>query len=171
MAHKPVNVPKTAEEQLNLMRQGYKAELRIKLGGLEIPVRLMSAIEEADTIANAKTGLKIPDQADPKLHVSIAVMKAVLEKAANVDGVPYLSRKCLDGMTHQELNALYDQYLTVCDSVNPEFEDLEAKQISDMIVAVKKNEKAPTDFFTSDLAAIGRFFLVQIQAEANAAGS
>lgn len=164
--------PQTAEEQLALMRQGYKAELKIKVGGLEIPVRLMSATEEATVIANAKSSVKLPNKdIDPKQFTAMAVMKAILSAAATVDSTPRLSKKFLDDCGYRELNSFYDQYLTVCDTANPEFEQLSDKEIADLIVAVKKNEKAPADFFTSDLAAIGRFFLDRLQAQDSAPGS
>lgn len=162
--------PRTVEEQLAAMRSGYKVDLRIKIGGLEIPVRLMPADEEASVIANAKLQVKVPEKVDSRLQTASAIMKAILVAAANVDGTPYLSQKFLKELSHQELNSFYDQYVTLCDSVNPEFEALSNEKIAEMIVAVKKKEKAANDFFTSDLAAIGRYFLAQIQAQDNAPG-
>src|SRR6185312_16491653 len=102
---------------------------------LEIAVRLLTAEEEITTIANAKASVKIPENVDPNLFRAAAVMKAILEKAAFVDGTPFISMKFLDALTHQELNSLYDQYLSLVSAVSPEFEKMTDDEIAELIVA------------------------------------
>lgn len=172
MTHKKLAPgPQTADDQLALMRKGYNADLKLKVGGLEVPVRLMPVDEEATVIENAKASVKLPnDKVNPKLFVSSAIMKGVLQAAATVDGTPHLSKKFLDKCSHRELNELFDQYNSVCDSANPEFETLSDDKIAEMILAVKKKERIASDFFTSDLAAIGRFFLEQLPLQVSELG-
>ena len=94
-----------------------------------------------------------------------------MEAACNVDGVPHLPRPFLDKLTLTELEGFYDQYVTVIRQANPKFESLTSDEIVQMIVAVKKNEKTSTDFFTWQLAAIGKFYLENILPKDNEAGS
>jgi hypothetical protein len=168
---KPVHTIITAEDQLRLMRSGYKAELELKYGQLKVPCRLMSALEESATITNAKKKLKVPNESDRKLLESIAVMKAVLVAACTVDDVPHLSLSFLDKLTDTELDALYDQFMTIKETADPEFEKLSPDQVRELVSAVKKKEKATRDLFTWQLAAIGKFFLDEILPAASEAGS
>jgi hypothetical protein len=153
----------TVDEQLRLMRKGYKATLQLKYGDFEVPVRLITAGEEASLVAKARArAKKAPDPYETQLLGSLEVMKAVLEGAGQVDGTPYLSRKLLDQLTNPEIENLYDQYTTLQRTVNPEFEALSGEKIAELIQAVKKNETTTSDLSTWQRAEIGRFFLDQI---------
>lgn len=161
----------TVEDQLKLMRQGYKAELKLTYGGLELPCRLLSATEEASLISNAKANTKVPAGHDTQLMVSMAVMKAVLAACCTVDSTPHASRPFLDAISSTELESLYDQYLTHKEMMNPDFESLGDEKIVEFLLAVKKKEKTSGDFYTWQLAAIGKFYLDRILPTVNAAGS
>jgi hypothetical protein len=161
----------TAEDQLKLMRQGYKQTLEIKLGGLVVPCRIMPALDEATVIANAKTGLKVPNEEQRALFESLAVMKAVLSNGCTVDSTPYLSDGFLSKLSNDELSELYNQYQTVVRTVNPTFEQLTPDQLGEIIETVKKKERSSRDFFTWQLAEIGRYFLDEILPRVKEAGS
>ncbi len=155
------------------MRRGQKQDLKLKCGGLDIPCRILSYSEEAAAIANGKTTAKHakPDGAHDPVFESSEIMKAVLLKATNVKDVQYVATIFLNALSSTELDALYDQYVTLAKTVNPEIESMSVDKIGEMIKAVKKKEKAPKDFFTWELAAIGRYFLEEIQLQASAPGS
>lgn len=162
----------TVEEQLRRMREGYQArDLKLQYGGLEIPCRLITHLEEANAISNAKAQLKVPDHADRRLFESVAVMKAILNLACTVDATPYASMGFLDKLTSNELEALYDQYMTIKNTMDPKFETLSPEQVGELVAAVKKNQKTSSDFFTWQLAAIGRFFLDHLLPKDSVAGS
>lgn len=160
--------PKTVEDQLSLARKGRKAELSLKFGDLEIPCRILGHEEEADTIASAKLKAKAakPEPAQAPLFESMEVMKAILMKATNLKNVQFLTPRFLKEFSSSELDSLYDQYLTLMNEVNPEFENISPEKIGEMIAAVKKKEKGPKDFFTWQLAAIGRLFLQETEKQA-----
>jgi len=161
----------TAEEQLKLLRSGYAEQHELKLGDLVLPCRLMPAQEEAAIIGNAKASVKAPSEAHRGLFESMAVMKEILFQACMVDKTPYASKRFLDGLTDVELDALYDQYMTIKETANPQFEKLSPAKIGELFEAVKKKERSSKDFFTWQLAAIGKFCLDQIQAGASGPGS
>jgi hypothetical protein len=164
--------PKTTEEQLAAIRKGRLLDLSLKMGDLEIPCRIMGAAEEAATIASARMRAKqaTPDSGQSEVVVSMEVMKAILMKATNVRSVQHLTPAFLKELSSAELGSLYDQYVTLINTVNPEFEKLKPEQIADMIETVKKKEKGPRDFFTWELAAIGRCLLEEIQQQGSVPG-
>jgi hypothetical protein len=146
------------EQQLAAMRRGKDQDLTIKAGDLEIPCRILNAQEEAATIATAKLRARksLPEGVDPAVHESAEVMRSVLLKATNLKNVQYLGTKFLNALSSGELDALYDQYITLQRTVV--FEQMTTEKIAELILAVKKKEKAPSDCFTWELAAIGRSF-------------
>jgi hypothetical protein len=161
----------SAEQILAKMREGYKQDLKIKFGALEIPCRLMSADEESSIIANAKTRVKVINEAQRDVLESLEVMKAVLECACNVSGTPYLSRAVLDKLTSFEIEKLYDDYTMLCRTVNPTFEALTEDEIVNLVQAVKKKNRSSGDLFTWQLAEIGKYFLDKFLPAVSAAGS
>lgn len=164
--------PKTLEEQLAAARKGPKQDLFLTLGDLEIPCRILGHREEAATIANAKMAARKskPETGQAQLFESMEVMRAILMKVTNVKSVQHLTPLFLNELSSAELDSLYDQYLTLMNTANPEFEKMSSAKIGEMIAAVKKKEMAPRDFFTWQLAAIGRCYLEEILLEANAPG-
>lgn len=164
--------PKTPEEQLALMRGGNKQDFLLKMGGLEIPVRILNLKEEQDAIANAKMRAKKlkPEGGMDASFESGEIMKAVLLKAANIGNVQMIGTQLLNAMSSHELDAMYDQYVSLTKTVNPEFEKVDMKEIGEMIAAVKKKDKTPRDFFTWQLAAIGHCYLVELLREVKEPG-
>lgn len=162
----------TAEDQLRLLRAGYAKEHLIKFGKLELPCRLMPASEEAAIIANAKKGVKLPSEEpeNRRLAESMAVMKSILLSACTVDGTPHVSLGFLDQLTDVELDSLYDQFLTLKECADPDMEKLSPAQIGELFEAVKKKERRSKDFFTWELAAIGKFCLDRLPLEDSVPG-
>ena len=87
------------ESQLKRLRAGYKQDLKIQIGGLNVPCRILPADESVKCISNAKLELKIPEGHDRELLESLAVQKAILVADCNVDGVPYIHERLLDKMS------------------------------------------------------------------------
>jgi hypothetical protein len=103
----------------------------------------------------------LPEGVDPAVHESAEVMKASpaqgdqrQERSIPGHDVP----EC--PFRPSELDALYDQYITLQRTIV--FEKMTTEKIAELILAVKKKEKAPSDFFTWELAAIGRSFLEEV---------
>lgn len=156
---------------LKKIRSGYKADLKLKYGDYEIPCRLMAASEERSVIGSARVGVKVVHEGSRDLDESLAVMKAVLQRGCTVENTPYLSKDVLDNLTNGEIQELFDQYTTTCNTVNPEFESLSASQVIDLINEIKKKNQKASDLFTWQLAAIGRYFLDDFLPRVSAPGS
>jgi hypothetical protein len=161
----------TAEEQLDLMRQGYKVALELKVGALTVPCRLLPANEEAAAIATAKRDLKVPSEEMRPQFEGLEIQRAILKAATTVDGTPFLSQRFLEAASAVELEVLYDQYVTKVREASPEFETLTIQQINEYVLAVKKKERTSRSFFTWEHAAIGRYFLEVILPAVSEPGS
>ena len=170
---KPASTVITIEDRIRKMREGYKQDLQLVIGGIEIPCRLMSASEEITIIAKAKTNIKLPPKytGSTDSFTGIEIQKAILEAACTVDLVPYAPREFLDKLLLVEIESLYDQYVSTIRQVNPRFESMSVAEVTEMIVEVKKKEKVPSDFFTWQLAEIGKFFLDNVLQKDSEAGS
>jgi hypothetical protein len=165
--------PPSTEDLLKAMRQGNDQELWLKIGDIEVPCKILSQAEEMAAILNGKRRAieKAPDGKISPVDESAAVMKAVLLAASNVKSVQYLATEFLNKLSAAALDSLYDQYVSIMRGVSPQFEQLSEARLAEMIQAVKKKEKGPRDFFTWELAAIGRSFLEEILQRDSAAGS
>jgi hypothetical protein len=164
--------PLSTDELLAAMRCGNDQELWLKVGDKEVPCRLLSHTEETAAISRGKTRARQKDPSgklDP-VEESAEVMKAVLIAATNIKSVQYLGNEFLNKLPSAALDGLYDQWVTLTREVNPQFEKISVERIAEMITAVKKKEKGPRDFFTWELAVIGRSFLEEIQQQANVPG-
>lgn len=157
----------TVERQLELMRGGYDQDLKIKYGDLEIKCRLMNASEEAQVVANAKKNVKAPDESMRQSFEGLEIMKCIIEKGCNVNSTPYASRSFLDKLTTQELEDLYDQYVSLIRTANPKLEKLTDEQIVNFISAIKKKETTSKSLFMWQRAEIGRYFLEVLLPMAN----
>lgn len=162
--------------QIDLIRQGYKAKLELEFGGFKCPCRILPADIEAKIIATARASAnKIPDDVkrDGKYveaAQSIQIQKDILFAACTVGPTSYLGKETLDALSASELDMLYDKYRAVIKTADPHFEDLPIEDIEKMIADVKKKKTTPRDYYISDLAALGRYFLAQISQKANGPG-
>lgn len=159
MKEKDDNSPESLLERL---RSGYKTELEIKMGGLRVPCRIMPSEESVKTISNAKFELKIPEGHDRELLESIAVQKAILKNGCTVDGITYLHERLLDKLSSDELGQLYDVYMSEIKFVNPDFKALTETEVAQMIEDVKKKKTQAKDYYTWQLAEIGRYCLINL---------
>ena len=83
----------------------------------------------------------------------------------------YLPMATLDKMSGDELSKATDKYSSTVRLADPDFELLPLEDIDKMISAVKKKTATWRDFYISDLAAMGRYFLEQIRPKDNVPGS
>ena len=158
---------KTASELLAAMRQGKDLKYYLKFGKIKIPCRVLSAFEEVEALRKAKLRAKEkagenPDHTTLKTYESVFIMQSTLFRATSINGDVGFSESELAEMASEELQFLYDQYCSLGHLVNPEFEQIAAGEIKNMIMNVKKKSAKPSDFFTWQLAAVGKFFLEEI---------
>lgn len=154
----------TAEDLLSLLREGNNQKLEIGLGKLKVPCRLLNAKEEAIITAQAESrALKEnPQGAKREIFEAQEVMKAILLAATNIKGVPGFPQKLVDMLSNQELTTLFDQYVSLNHTINPNIQDLSQVEIQAMVDNVKKKKTAASDYYSWQLAAVGKFFLDKI---------
>ncbi len=151
----------TAEDLLAALRKGNAQKLEIGLGELKVPCRLISAGEEAKIIVRASSQAKKTNPGGERQDVFEAqeTMREMLKAATTIDSVPGLPERFFGMLTSQELVALYDEYVTINSMINPAFADLTKEQIAEIVSDVKKKKKGSKDFYTYQLAGLGKFFL------------
>lgn len=154
----------TADALLAKLREGNSQKLEIGLGALKVPVRLLNAVEEATVQAQAeqRSVKENPQGLKKEIFEAQCVMKAILQAATTIKGAPGLPGGFLDMLTHVELAELYDQYITLNHTINPNVQSLSQDELLALVESVKKKERAASDFYTYQLAAIGKFFLASI---------
>lgn len=136
----------TVEEQLAKMRAGKKEVHSIKLGEYTIPVRVLT-VDEVNAIrrdAIRQASLMVNgDETD----INLARQKETLKLATKITsgGAPILGDKALNAMTVDELSYLYDEYIRVMDSVNPNLNMMDPMQFRELVDALKKKAIFPRD--------------------------
>lgn len=156
----------TTEDLLASLRKGNTQNIAIGLGEIKIPCRLINASEEARiyVLAKQKSIKDNPTGLRQEVFESYAVMKAILAAATTFNGAPSLPMGFLDALTSQELLQMYDEYVTLNKTINPNIQTMTPDEIATVIQDVKK--KGPTivlsGLFTHHLAAIGKYFLATI---------
>jgi hypothetical protein len=161
-----VNKILTTEGLLASLRKGNAQNLALGLGEIKVPCRLINANEEAKiyVLAKQKSLKDNPTGLKQEVFDSHAVMKAILIAATTINGAPTLPMGFVDALTSQELVELYDQYITINKTINPNIQSMTPEEIIEVIQEVKKKGSSDVvnGLFTHHLAAIGRYFLVTI---------
>ncbi len=153
----------TAEDLLKKLRAGVKETHEIRLRELVVPVRVLS-IDETNAIrreAIANAAKLMGDETDKSLYAQKLTLK--LASTLNKNGAPILSDKLLSMMTVDEVNHLYNEYITVMDSVNPSLETITSEQFRFLVDGLKKNTLTSRDLSLHQLRAICTSFADLIQ--------
>lgn len=163
----------TAEDLLSLLRKGNSQKLEIGLGDLKVPCRLLSATEEATIIVKASQEAmkKNPSGMKQEVFEAHETMRAILQAATTIDTVPGLPARFLPMLTGTELVSLYDEYVTLNHTINPNVQEMSVDEINEMVDSIKKKTKAAKDFYTWQLAAAGRYFLAVIVNQPTGSGA
>lgn len=156
----------TAEDLLAALRKGNAQNLEIGFGDLKVPCRLLSASEEAMIVVKAKQSAikKNPSNQKQEVFESYEAMKMILEASTTINGAPALPMGFVEALTQNELTELYDQYMTINKTINPNIQLMSRDEIQKVIDDVKKKKTGTRDYFTWQLAEIGKFFLAEIVA-------
>ena len=151
----------SAEDLLAAMRKGNTQKLEIGFGERMLPVRLISAKEELNLMITAASSSVKMNPSGLKQNIAEAheLMKLTLIAATTLNSVPGAAPRFFELLTPEELSDLYDQYKTLNHTINPNIELMKTEQIAEMIANVKKKQRAAKDYYTWQLAAIGKYFL------------
>lgn len=150
-----------ADSFLAKLRKGNNQKLEIGLGDLKMPVRLLDAAEEATVIVQAEAAAikHNPTGIQEDVFKAQITMKQILMAATLIDKKITVPKRFFDKLTHPELTELYNQYTTLNHTINPNINALSQEDILKIIDGVKKKHKAASDFYTWQLAGIGKYFL------------
>jgi hypothetical protein len=154
----------TAEDLLRAMRKGNTQKLEIGMGAFTFPVRLLSAHEEATIAVKAAQACQRANPTGLKREIfeAQATMIAILTGATLIDNSPSIPPRFFELLTSEELGSLYDAYTTLNKTVNPNVQDMKAEEIAVIVDDIKKKRKVAKDFYTYQLAAVGKYFLQEI---------
>lgn len=167
----------TADDILARIRGGRDADLKIQIGDYEAPCRVLPSSEEQKLIMTARESVRAKFEktnASPETieqAISDEVMKSILSAGCTVKGTPYLAPAVLAMMSSVEISVAFDAYQSAVRMVNPKFESLSRDEIAELISAAKKKSSPTSDFYTWQLAAIGKFFLEEVLPKVSEPGS
>lgn len=146
-------VPLSSEELLVKLRQGKKTSEEIRMGGLTIPIRVLSC-DEINSIRREANRIKASIQGDDTDR-NLEIQKNTLKLASNVSGgIPFLGDKLLSMMTLDEITYLYDEFIRFMDSVNPSLDQITPEIFRSLIDALKKKIISPRELSLVHLRAI-----------------
>jgi hypothetical protein len=130
-------------EILEAMRQGvdYRAEVTIRSQKFRLrPLANAETIQVADTVNEILMGLPIHKR--HKLTEHTLVARETLKMASTPEyGInsPTITDYVLERMTNDELHGLYEEYVRICDRVNPKLETLPEDEVRALVEELKKN--------------------------------
>lgn len=151
---KTYNTPLTAEELIVKLRQGKKTVDEIRMGGLVIPVRVISC-DEVNQIrreAIRKTALVQGDETDKNLEIQKNTLK--LASTLNPGTGSFLTDKLLTLLSYDEISYLYQEFIRFMDNVNPSFETITQEMFRSIIDALKKKIISTKDLSLHQLQVI-----------------
>lgn len=129
------------EEQLARFREGYAVQLRLKARGLDIPVRLLTAEEQAKSESNARKEFFSRPEEDrgDSLFLALTRKHLLFEAAKDASGIPGLPMRMLEGLAWDEQAFLFDELMSQYDKVNPRLDSITDEQLEGWIADAKKN--------------------------------
>jgi hypothetical protein len=154
----------TAEELLSFLRKGNAQKFEIGYEGWMVPCRLLSAGEmlKISIRSSQAAKLKTPNGANAEQFIAIETMVLVLDKATTIEGAPNFAMGFLEGLPETILSDLYDQFLTINNAINPSIQHMKPEDIKKLVEDVKKNKTTTKNYYTYQLAEVGKFFLTEI---------
>lgn len=154
----------TAEGLLERLRKGNAQSLELAIGDFKVPCRLISASEEATLAVKAsiEARKKNPTGEKQDIFESYETMKAILVAATNINGSPTVPPRFFELLSNVELVAIFDNYQTLNHTINPSLADMTDEQITQIVDDIKKKKAVAKDFYTWQLAAVGKFFLERV---------
>ena len=169
-------ITETWQSVLEKIRTGYSQKLKIRVGELEMSCRVISAKEQYNIAGKVAQDIALnmgatQDRKSQEMRESIEYQKNVLKSATQFGQKSEQIDRFWDLLPASALSSAFDRYDVLLKEIDPEFEDLDLEKIGDMMSRVKKKSATWRDFYTTDLAAMGRYFLETISAVAKEPGS
>lgn len=129
---------------LAAMRAGteYRSQVSIRQGIFSLrPLSNVETVQVADTIQEKLLGLPVHRRHSLTEHTLVARETLKIASTPDVDDYqPSITDPILDRMTNDELQNLYQEYVRICDKVNPKLEFVEESRVRELIEDLKKNK-------------------------------
>lgn len=144
----------TAMDLLRKMRAGVKDVHDVRMRELVVPMRILSQDEWNLIRRDAKIQM-LKDNGD-ETDMNVHIMKSVLRMASTVKdgGGPGLPDKLLTLLNQDEMRYLYDEYLRVVDSINPNIELMNTDEFRHFVDMIKKKSITSRDCSLAQLRVI-----------------
>lgn len=159
---KPPAPPRTIPE-IEAMRMGTSYRGTISARGFTLPVRPLSMGEmirvSSEVIAEMA---RLPESNRLKLTESTLMAQKTLVTASTTDvgtNDPHFTEAIAQRCTPDELQYLFDQYIDLCDRVNPMLEEVPKDEMLALVQELKKNPSARTKLSRSQLLPMVAHFL------------
>lgn len=153
-------------EILSAMRMGVEFSHPVNIRNFKVNLRPLSISETLDVANATKVQMEsLPDQQKHRLQEHTILAMNTLEKASTPFGknqTPKIPPKVMELMTPDEIHHIYDQYVKICDKINPSFEVLSHEEVVKLVGELKKNFKDVrqlTELSMKDLVSVAHFFL------------
>ncbi len=144
--------------QLDEMRLGVAYRGTIRLRGFTMECRPLSIAETIQVASEVRAEMdKLPPAHLMSLTEATLLAQKTLMQASTTepDSKDYaFSELIARRMTPDELQALYNQYVDLCNRVNPELEMLPKEKVDELVEAVKKNPSGLLKLSRSELLPI-----------------
>lgn len=158
------DAPDNWENVLEKIRKGYKERLHVQVGEFQIPCRVLSAREQYNVLGKVVQQIELnpgdtKDQKSREMRQSVEYWKATLKAATTFGQESEVTQRFWDELPASVLSNAFDRYDALLKEIDPEFEKLDLEKITEMMDMVKKKKATWRDFFITDLAVMGRYFL------------
>lgn len=133
----------TDELHLEIMRLGVDHKFPVKIGKVQIYLRPLSNSEMVDGHAAVSAHLeRLPSAHRTKVMEDTLLAREFLKKASSPFGEyrPQLTDPYLDCMTVDQLMAVYKEWLSITDRINPQLEKIDPELLHELVDSLKKNK-------------------------------
>lgn len=150
--------------ELDAMRMGVDYRFQVRIRSYSVSLRPLSIIETIQVTERVAELIDSkPERARTRIMEHTLLAKETLKQASTLDvdskEHPKLTDYILDRMTADELDAMFKEYVAICDRVNPVLEEIEPLRLN-MIVEDLRKKKG--DRLDSVLIELSRWELVNI---------
>lgn len=155
-------------EILSAMRMGVEFSHPVKIRNFTVNLRPLSIAETLEVANLTKNQMQqLPEEQKHRLQEHTLLAMNTLEKASTPFGqgqVAKLPAKIMSLMTPDEVHHIHDEYVKICDKINPSFELMNSDHVFGLVKDLKKNFKGVPQLIelsSKELVSIVHFLLTR----------
>lgn len=149
-------------QDIDKLRKGIQNRVTVKVRGIPFTLRPLTLKENCDITSEAlaQTSRLLPNEKH-SIKESQIVTILTLVQATFIDGVPGATEDTLNLLTADELGYLFNEYMCLMDSVNPNVETLSDAELFRLSEEVKKKPDQLTELSFSQLRNLVRYLVTR----------